>query len=106
MGPPGRNGGGSRGVVPPDQHCRLPDEELGAPPRDEHAGGHGDPQAAELRPAEDLLERQAGDAPVHHGVEFGRCTGGGGEQPGFVLGENAPRGTEPVNDERVGDSLP
>ena len=76
------------------------DEELGAPPRDEHAGRDGDPQAAELRPAENLLERQAGDAPVHHRVEFVRCPGGGHEQTGFVLGENATRGPEPANDDR------
>ena len=69
--------GGLGGVVPPDQQRGLPDEELGAPPRDEHPGGHDDPQAAELRPAEYLLERQAGDAPVYHRVKFVWCPGGG-----------------------------
>ena len=107
MGPPGRNrnrsSGGSRGVVPPDQQGGLPDEELGAPPRHEHAGRHGDPQAAELGPAENLLQRQAGHTPVHHRVEFVRCPCGGHEQTGFVLGENATRGPEPANDDSVGD---
>ena len=38
----------------------LADEELGAAARDEDAGVDGDPQAAELGPADDVLERQAG----------------------------------------------
>jgi hypothetical protein len=35
-------------------------------------GVHGYPQAAELRPAHNVLERLAGGAPVHHGVELVR----------------------------------
>ncbi len=79
----------------------LPDEELGAPPRDEHAGGHGDPQAAELRPAEDQLERQARGAAVHHGIELVRRPGGGHEQPGFSFGEHAAGRPEPADDDRI-----
>ena len=41
----------------PGQRHGLPDEELGTPPRHEHPGRHGDPQAAEFGPAEDLLQR-------------------------------------------------
>jgi hypothetical protein len=39
--------------------------------RYEDSGVHGYPQAAELRPAEDVLEGQAGGSPVHHGSEVG-----------------------------------
>ena len=41
-------------------------ERLGAAARNEHAGRHGDPQPAELGPAEDVLERLARDAAGDH----------------------------------------
>ena len=84
-------------VPRPGQRRGLPDEELGTPPRHEHAGRHGDPQAAELGPAEDVLQRQASDAPVHHGVEFVRRPRRGRQQPGFIFGEDTARGPEPVD---------
>jgi len=88
----------------PGQRHRLPDEELGPPPRHEHAGRHGDPQAAELGPADDLLQRQAGGALADHGVEFGRRPGRFHQQPRLVLGEDAAGCAEPGNEERVRDS--
>ena len=50
---------------------RLVDYEFSAHARHEDPGVHGDPQAAELRPAEDVFERQPGDSPVHHDLELG-----------------------------------
>ena len=73
----------------------LADQELGAAAGHEDAGVHGDPQAAELRPAEDVLERLAGGPPVQHGGQGGRCPRRGDEQPRLVLGEDAARGPEP-----------
>src|SRR5664280_1952086 len=55
------------------EFCGLADEELGAPAGDEDAGVRGYPQAAELRPAEDVFEGQAGGSPVDHGGEVGWC---------------------------------
>jgi hypothetical protein len=59
-------------------------------------------QAAELRPADDLLERQAGGALRDHRVQLGGCVRGVGEQPGLVLGEHAPGGAQPGDNVRVG----
>ena len=81
----------------------LPDEELGTPPRHEDAGSDGDPQSAELGPAEDLFQRQARNALADHGVKFGRSPGGRDEQPGLVLGENAARGAKPGDDNGIRD---
>ena len=48
---------------PARQDGAAPDEELGAAAGHEDAGLDGDPQAAELRPAEDVLQRLPRDAP-------------------------------------------
>ena len=67
-GPPARDLGGdglppewTRGVqrdgVPPEQQNSLLDKELGTASWHEDPGLHGDPQPAELGPAEDLLQR-------------------------------------------------
>jgi len=66
----------------------LADEELGAAARHEDSGIHGYPQAAELRPAEDVLQGKAGDSPVDHGGEVVRRTRSAEEQPRLVLGED------------------
>src|SRR2546423_1277569 len=70
---------GRRGRSPAAGAGRLPNEsggpadhELGAAARYEDAGVYGYPQAAELRPAEDVLEGVAGGTPVHHSVQVGR----------------------------------
>ena len=76
----------------------LADEELGAAAGYEDPGVHGDPQAAELRPAEDVFEGQAGDPPVHHGGEVGRRPRRGDEQPRLVLGEDTAGGPKPGDD--------
>jgi hypothetical protein len=90
----------------PGQRHGLPDEELGTPPRHEHPGRDGDPQAAEFGPAEDLLQRQPGRALADHGVEFGRRPGGGHQQPGLILGEHAARGAEPGDDDGIRHGYP
>jgi hypothetical protein len=74
------------------------DEELASAPGDEHAWVHEDAQAAEPRPADDLLERQAGGALPGHRVQFGGGARGVGEQPGLFLGEDAPGGAQPRDD--------
>jgi hypothetical protein len=71
------------------------DQELGAAARYEDAGIHRDPQAAELGPAENVLERLAGGPPIHHGGQGGRCPRRGDEQLRLVLGEDTARGPEP-----------
>ena len=78
----------------------MADEELGAVPWHEDAGSDGQSQAAELGPAEDVLQRQTGDALLHHGVERVGRAGFGHEQPCFVLGEHAPGGAQPGHDVR------
>jgi len=86
--PGGRGGPAGEGGGPADQ-------ELGAAARYEDAGVHRYPQAAELRPAEDVLERLAGGPLVHHGGQGSRCPRRGDEQPRLVFGEDAARGPEP-----------
>ena len=76
----------------------LADQELGAAAGHEDAGIHGYPQAAEVRPADDLFQRQAGCPPVHHGGELRRRGGRGDEQLRLVLGEHAPGGPQPGDD--------
>lgn len=83
----------------------LLDEELGPAARDEDAGIYGDAQAAELCPAEDVLERKAGHSSVNHVVEVGWCSCGRDEQLGLVLGEDAAGSAELVDDVGAGGGL-
>ena len=76
----------------------LPDEELRTAARHEDPGVHGDPQAAELRPAKDVFEGKAGDAAVDHDGQVGGGGRGGDEQLGLVLGEDAAGDAEPRDD--------
>ena len=73
---------------------RLADQELGAPAGHEDPGGDGDPQAAELGPAEHLLQRLPRDPAPHQRVEAGGVGGGRAQQPGLLLGEDASRGPQ------------
>src|SRR5664280_1952087 len=57
-------------------------------------------QAAELRPAEDVFEGQAGGSPVDHGGEIGSRPCRGDEQPRLVLGEDTAGGPKPGDDDR------
>ncbi len=77
---------------------RLAHEKLGAVAGHEHAGRYGYPQAAEFRPAHNLLERQARDSLFHHYIEFGRGARRGAEQPRLVLCKDTARGPEPGDD--------
>ncbi len=56
-----------------DGHCLL-HQELRPLPWHEDPRFDGDPQAAELRPADDVLERTTGDPPVHHAGKLPRRT--------------------------------
>ena len=67
------------------------DEERGASPRDEHAGVDLDAQAAEPRPAEDHLKRDALHAPGDEPVQLLRTGRLGDQQLGLLLGEHAAR---------------
>ena len=77
----------------------MADEELGAAAGYEDSGVHGYPQAAELRPAQDMFKGQAGGSPVHHGGEVGRRPCRGDEQPRLILGEDTAGGPKPGNDD-------
>lgn len=78
------------------------DEELASAPGDEHAGVHEDAQTAEIRPADDLLERQAGGALRDHRVQFGGRVRGVCEQPGLLFGEHASGSPQPRDDAGIG----
>ena len=77
------------------QQCCLPHQELGAAPRDEDARSHADPQPAELRPAQKMLKRHPAGPPFHEDIELPGRGGGGGQQPGLLLGEHAAGRPEP-----------
>ena len=87
----------------PGEAGGLTDEELGADAGDEHAVVDDDPQAAELGPAENVFERQAGHSPVDHGGEVGRRARRGDEQPRLVLGEHTAGGPKPGDDDGFRD---
>lgn len=72
----------------------LADQELGAAAGHEDPGVHGDAQAAELGPAEDVFQGMTGDAPFHHGGELDGTGSGGGDEVRLVLGEYAAGGAE------------
>src|SRR5262249_32888947 len=57
-----------------------------------------DPQAAEIRPAKDVLQRVAGRTPVHHRGQLGGGGGRGQEEGRLVLGGEKPRGAEAGGD--------
>lgn len=81
-GPAGREGGGLR------------HEELRTPPGHEDTGVHGEAATAELRPAQNVFEREPGGTALD---EVGQLVGGGGglvEEEGLVLGEDAPGAAE------------
>ena len=82
---------------------RLGGERLGATARHEHAGLEEDAQAAELRPAEELLERFPVDATSDEALELVRgiraALDGLREQQRLVLGEDAA-GRAQARDER------
>ncbi len=82
-----------------DEGHGLADEELGPAAGHEDAGVHGYPQAAELRPADDMLEWQAAGAPVHHRGEVGLGPCRRDEQPRLVLGEDTAGGAELGDDD-------
>ena len=84
----------------PAEHDRDAGEIFGAPARDEDARVDGDPLAAELGPAEHLLERQPGDAPGHQVGEVGRGLRRRDEQLRLLLGEDAARGAQRADDRR------
>lgn len=81
-GPAGREGGGLR------------HEELRTPPGHEDTGVHGEAATAELRPAQDVFEREPGGTALD---ERGQLAGGSGglvEEEGLVLGEDAAGAAE------------
>ena len=82
----------------PGEGGSLANEELGSAARYEDAGPHGDPQATELRPAEDVFEGKTGDPAVDQGGEVGRRPRLGDEQPRLVLGVDTAGGPKPGDD--------
>jgi hypothetical protein len=81
-----------------DEGHSVAHQELGSAAGNEHARVHGDTQAAELRPADDVLKRQAGHSLVYHLGQAGRRPGRADEQPRLVLGEDAAGRPEPGDD--------
>ena len=77
----------------------LADEEFRAAAGHEDAGIDGDPQAAELCPAQDVLKREARNPPVQHGLEPLRRRGSFHEEECFFFCENAARCPEPGDDD-------
>ncbi len=80
----------------------LADQELGATAGHEDPGAHSDSQAAELGPADHVLQRLAGGPPVHHGGQVGQRGRRRPEQAGLVLGEDAAGGPEPGDHDGFG----
>ena len=84
----------------PRQGDRLARQQLGAPPGHEHAGVQGDPQPAELRPADHLLQRVTRAACRDHPGELVGTVGRADQQVGLVLGEHAPGRPQPLDHRR------
>ncbi len=75
---------------------RLLDEQLRPRPGHEHTRADPHPDPAERRPAQQVLERLAGDPAGHQRLERRRVAGGRlQEQRGLVLGVHAPRRAQP-----------
>jgi hypothetical protein len=85
----------------PDEGGGLADQELGASTRHEHARVHRDPQAAELRPAEQVLQGLPGDPPSDQKLQRCSVPCPGHQQPGLFLGEHAAGGAQPSDDRRL-----
>jgi hypothetical protein len=81
-----------------DEGGGLADQEFGAAAGYEDSRVHGYPQAAELRPAEDMFEGQAGGSLAHHGGKVGWRPRRGDEQPRLVLSKDAASGPKPGDD--------
>jgi len=84
----------------PGEGGGLAHEELGASPRYEHIRVDEYPLSAEVRPADDVFERGAGDPLINHRREFSGCAGRADEQLRFVLGEDASGSPKPCGDDR------
>jgi hypothetical protein len=76
----------------------LRDQVLRTPAWHEHAWVEQDPQAAEVCVADDVFERQPGDALLNHVGELGVVAGRGDQQVRLVLGEDAAGGAEGADD--------
>jgi hypothetical protein len=74
------------------------DQVFGPPPRYENSFVEQDPQSAELREADHVLDRQPGDALLDHAGELGVVVCCGDQQVRFVLGEDAAGGAEGADD--------
>ena len=93
---------GERGALAGRATRSLADEEFGAAAGDEDPWVHGDPQTAELGPADDMFEGLACGPPFHHVGEIGRRRGRGDEQLCLVLSEDTASGPEPGDDDGLG----
>src|SRR5205823_9362660 len=69
---------------------RLADEELSAPPWNEDPGIHREALTAELGPAKDMFEGDAGNPQLDHGGKLRPGTAVCHEQLGLLLGKHTP----------------
>ena len=78
-----------------DQAGREANEQFGPAARNEHAGFDNDGQGVEVGPADDVLQRQPVNPLLEHPGELVRVRRRSYEQISLVLGEDAPRSTQP-----------
>jgi hypothetical protein len=84
-----------------EQCYGLIHHEPGAPTRDKNSGIELNPEPAEFCPAEDVLQRIPGNAPLHCRSDAVRA-GCGEEQAGFLFRKDAPGRAKPLSDPHKG----
>jgi hypothetical protein len=84
-------------VLGQESHSLL-DEELGAAARNENADVELNPQAPEFCPAQNVLQRMAGNALLHEGGDISRTPRGIHEQPRLILGKHTAGQPKPIRD--------
>jgi hypothetical protein len=75
----------------------LTQHELGPPPRYEDPRCNCDPQAGELGPAEDLLDRNSAHSQLDQPFELVGRSRRRQQQVSLILGENTTCRSEPLN---------
>jgi hypothetical protein len=90
-------GNGARFGLRSLQRDRLANQELTAAARDEDSWLNQDSQAAELGPADYLLQRQPSYPATDHHLQLGAAISRRDEETGLILSENATGFAQPDN---------